>query len=43
MIECTGYEVDKNNRVLMVKAKIFKDSKSGTKGSTPKLKETFIG
>ena len=33
VIECTGYEVDKNNRVLMVKAKIFKDSKSGTKGS----------
>ncbi len=33
VIECTGYEVNNNNEIVMVKAKIFEDSKSGTKGS----------
>jgi glutaminyl-tRNA synthetase len=33
VIECTGYDVDKNNNVIAVHANYYADSKSGTVGS----------
>mgnify|MGYP001273452799 CR=1 FL=1 len=33
VIECTGYELDDDGNVILVKAKIFKESKSGSAGA----------